>query len=153
MSFLHVKLRLESIAKSNRKGEIILPQGSLEVREFNINSDLGRLCELWGNLCMIQQMRGEKFWMDKFNKSGLSWADFVVTLSKLDVSELIVFVYEKVVFGFIYLLKEEDFASIKEFYLEPGYREKIDTNQLSSNIKNILESKNIEFVEFDVTEL
>ena len=102
---------------------------------------------------MIQQMRGEKFWMDKFNKSGLSWADFVVTLSKLDVSELLVFVYEKVVFGFIYLLKEGDFASIKEFYLEPGYREKIDTNQLSSDIKNILESKNIEFVEFDVTEL
>lgn len=128
-------------------------KGSLEVREFNIESDLGRLCELWGNLCMIQQMRGEKFWMDMFNKSGLSWADFVTSLIKLDFSELVVFAYEKIVFGFIFLLKENDFASIKEFYLEPGYREKIDTGQLSKDIKDILKSKDIEFVEFDVTEL
>lgn len=130
-----------------------MSEGSFEVRELNIESDLGRLCELWGNLCMIQQMRGEKFWMDKFNRSGLSWADFVTSLSKLDIAELIVFVYEKIVFGFIYLLKEDNFASIKEFYLEPGYREKIDTSQLSLFIKNILESKGIEFVEFDVNEL
>ena len=93
-----------------------MAQGSLEVREVNINSDLGRLCELWGNLCMVQQMRGEKFWMDKYNESGLSWADFIVSLSELKVSEVIVFLYTKILFsGSFILLKKVILRVLKNF--------------------------------------
>lgn len=131
----------------------ILSKEVLKIKEFDKETDLGRLAELWGNLCMVQQMRGEKFWMDQFNQSGLSWQDFLISLSEMEVSKLLVFLYQDIVCGFTFFILNEDLASIKEFYIEPGYQEKFEIQDLIQDIKAELKKSKVEFVEFDVKDL
>jgi len=135
------------------------------VKEFNKGSDLGRLSELWGNLCMIQQMRGGSPWMEKYLQSGLSWSDYLTKLCSLPESNALVFIMNSVIFGFTFFTIDGDenaevearqqshVANIREFYIEPGYKEKLDAEKLIQDIKEHLKKKNIEFIEFAVKDL
>lgn len=135
------------------------------VKEFNKGSDLGRLSELWGNLCMIQQMRGGSPWMEKYQQSGLSWSDYLTKLCSLPESNALVFIMNSVIFGFTFFTIDGDenaevearqqshVANIREFYIEPGYKEKLDAEKLIQDIKEHLKKKNIEFIEFAVKDL
>lgn len=123
------------------------------VQEFNKETDLGRLAELWGNLCMIQQMRGGSPWMEKYQQSGLSWSDYLTRLCSLPESNALVFIMNSIVFGFTFFTVDKNVASIREFYIEPGYKERLDAEILIQDIKEHLKRKNIEFIEFAVKDL
>jgi hypothetical protein len=123
------------------------------VKEFNSDTDLGRLAELWGNLCMIQQMRGGSHWMEKYQKSGLTWSDYLTKLTSLPESKALVFIMKEVVFGFTFFTIEKDLATIREFYLEPGYKDKLNTDLVIEDIKSQLRNQGVQFIEFDIKDL
>ena len=74
----------------------------------------------------------------------------MVSMSELSISETIVFTYDETVCGFIFLFKEDALATVKEFYLEPGYKDKVSNTELSSRIKDILNAKDIEFIDLQM---
>jgi len=123
------------------------------VKEFNSDTDLGRLAELWGNLCMIQQMRGGSHWMEKYQKSGLTWPEYLIKLTGLSESKALVFIMKEAIFGFTFFTIEKDSATIREFYLEPGYKDKLNTDLVIEDIKSQLRAQGVQFIEFDIKDL
>jgi len=123
------------------------------VREFNSTTDRGRLAELWGNLCMIQQMRGNSPWMQDYQKSGLSWSEYLLKLSSDQRSKILVFIMKEILFGFTFFTINENLATIREFYLEPGYKDRLEADLLISDIKMELKNQGVQYLEFDIKDL
>ena len=123
------------------------------VREFNSTTDKGRLAELWGNLCMIQQMRGTSVWMQGYQQSGLSWSEYLLKLISGEGSKVLVFIMQDILFGFTLFTVKENLATIREFYLEPGYKNRLDADLLINDIKVELKNQNVQYLEFDIKDL
>jgi hypothetical protein len=102
---------------------------------------------------MIQQMRGGSHWMEKYQKSGLTWSDYLTKLTSLPESKALVFIMKEVVFGFTFFTIEKDLATIREFYLEPGYKDKLNTDLVIEDIKSQLRNQGVQFIEFDIKDL
>jgi hypothetical protein len=81
---------------------------------------------------MIQQMRGDGHWLEDFEKSThQSWADFMVELAKYPDCYVMVFILDDFLFGFGYVNIENEKSIIKEFYIEPGFKDQIIRDELS----------------------
>ena len=135
-----------------------------QVRKLTAQYDRDRVAELWANLTMIQQMRGDSHWLDEANKSGLKWKEFIDKLTRRRGSRIIVFENAEEIFGFSYMLieplnannpvrKTQTKAVIKELYLEPAYRKQARDIELAEMMRDCIGGMGIDFVEFDVKDL
>jgi hypothetical protein len=60
---------------------------------------------------------------------------------------------KKAIFGFTFFTIEKDLATIREFYLEPGYKDKLNTDLVIEDIKSQLRAQGVQFIEFDIKDL
>lgn len=134
------------------------------VRPLESKYDSDRVAELWANLTMIQQMRGNNFWMDEATKAGLKWKDYVHKLTKSRASKIIVFETMEEIFGFAFFKiepldlnnpkrKTKTKAVVKELYLEPAYRKQAREIEMAEMMRDCIADMAIDFVEFDVADL
>lgn len=134
------------------------------VRQLDSKYDRDRVAELWANLTMIQQMRGNSFWTDESKKSKLKWNDYITKLTKSRGSRVIVFETMEEIFGFAYFhiaaldannpkRKTKTKAVVKELYLEPAYRKQAREIEMAEMMRDCIADMGIDFVEFDVADL
>lgn len=149
---------------SNSGGLLLADKNSVCVREASSNYELSRVAELWANLTMIQQMRGDDVWLKNSKVSGLSWNEYVMQLINSESSKVLIFEKDEIVFGFSYMLLENVNASkpnlplslkaiIKEIYLEPGFRKYVDSDVLAELMRNSMKALTINYFEVAVKDL
>ncbi len=151
--------------QADRSGALKTKSGlAVRLMDRSNGYDISRVKELWANLTMIQQMRGNSHWLDQSNASGMVWNDFVTDLLAKRYTRLIVFENDEMIFGFSYISissvnaqnpkqKTALKASINELYYEPAFKNKIDLVELSELMRAILKKLNIEYIEFAVKDL
>ncbi|MDA0772566.1 MAG: hypothetical protein O3C63_06445 [Cyanobacteria bacterium] len=134
------------------------------IRALESKYDKDRVVELWANLTMIQQMRGNSHWTDESTKSGLKWNEYIFKLIKTRACRVIVFETVEEIFGFAYMQiapldannpkrKTKTKAIIKELYLEPAYRKQARDMEMAEMMRDCINDMGIDFVEFDVQDL
>lgn len=135
-----------------------------QIRRALSKYDFDRVAELWANLTMIQQMQGRDHWLSNSKNSGLSWNEYIHRLLRSRGARTIVFENEEMIFGFAYMVLENKNqnnaksspmlkAVIKEMYLEPGFREKIDKSEMAEMMRQCLLNMRIDYFEVDVVDL
>lgn len=151
--------------QANRNGALKTKSGlCVRLMDRKNDYDLSRVKEIWANLTMIQQMKGNSHWLDQSNASGKGWNDFLADLFNKRYTRVIVFENEEMIFGFSYISisamnaqnakqKTALKATINELYYEPAFKTKVDPAELSELMKNILAKLNIEYIEFAVQDL
>jgi hypothetical protein len=137
------------------------PDSSFSVRPIFGQYDSSRVAELWANLSMVQQLQGNEYWLNQFKLSNLSWNDFIEkTISKRSY-RVVVLENDEVIFGFAYMSltavnlnnpkkPNQLKAIIKEVYLEPGFRSKVNFDELGEMMRNCLMKMGVDLVEIDV---
>jgi hypothetical protein len=134
---------------------------SFHVRPLLAGFDIPRVTELWANLSMIQQMQGNDYWNKTCQDSKLSWAEFMKKTITKRSFRVIVLENDEMIFGFAYMSlstvnannpkqKNQLKATIKEVYLEPAYRPKVDFDELGVLMQNCLITMGVDLVEIDV---
>jgi len=134
---------------------------SFQVRPLSGQYDILRVSELWANLSMIQQMQGNEYWYKSSLDSKLSWNDFIEKIITRRSFRVVVLENDDVIFGFAYMSlnavnlnnpkkPNQLKAIIKEVYLEPGFRNKVNFDELGEMMKNCLEKMGVDLVEIDV---
>lgn len=143
---------------------ILAAHNAIMLREAKSSYDIDRVTELWANLTMIQQMRGNDHWLRNSQNSTLTWNEYISRLIESKGAKVITFEKEGVVFGFAYMnleninatnpnLRTNLKAIIKEIYLEPGYRKEIGANVLPVLMQKALKKLQINYFEIDVEDL
>ncbi|MDD9897665.1 MAG: hypothetical protein OXU45_01565 [Candidatus Melainabacteria bacterium] len=147
-----------------------ISQASLDIgskynlRALDSSYDKDRVAELWANLTMVQQMRGDSHWLDQSQGSGLKWNEFIFKLISARATKVIVFETVEEIFGFAYMKiepldannpkrKTKTKAVIKELYLEPAYRKQAREMEMAEMMRDCIADLGIDFVEFDVEDL
>jgi hypothetical protein len=134
---------------------------SFQLRPLSGQYDILRVAELWANLSMIQQMNGNEFWYKSSVESKLSWNEFIEKTITKRSFRVIVLENDDVIFGFAYMSltavnlnnpkkPNQLKAIIKEVYLEPGFKNKVNFDELGEMMKNCLEKMGVDLVEIDV---
>jgi hypothetical protein len=151
--------------KSSKSTSTVLAEkSSTYVREASSNYDVDRVTELWANLTMIQQMKGDDHWLKNSQNSGLTWNEYIAKLVDSKGAKVLTFENQDLIFGFAYMTLENINASkpnlrpslkavIKEVYLEPAYRKKINYDVLAELMRKALQSLDINYFEIDVKDL
>jgi hypothetical protein len=143
---------------------VLAEKSSVLVREALSNFDIDRVTELWANLTMIQQMKGDDHWLKNSQNSGLTWNEYIAKLIDSKAAKVLTFETQDLVFGFAYMTLENINASkpnlkpslkaiIKEVYLEPGYRKKVNYDVLAELMRKSFQSLSINYFEIDVKDL
>jgi len=150
---------------SGKSGTAVLcKKNSVFVCEAISSADIDRVTELWANLTMIQQMKGDDHWLKNSQNSGLSWNEYIAKLIDSKAAKVLTFANEDLIYGFAYMtleninaskanLKPSLKATIKEIYLEPAYRKEIDFDLLAELMRKSLQSLSINYFEIDVKDL
>jgi len=137
------------------------PDSSFSVRPLNSKYDAARVAELWANLSMVQQLQGNEYWLNQFKLSNLSWNDFIEKTITKRSFRVVVLENQDLIFGFAYMSltavnlnnpkqPNQLKAIIKEVYLEPGFKNKVNYDELGEMMKNCLEKMGVDLVEIDV---
>ena len=137
------------------------PDSSFSVRPLNSKYDTARVAELWANLSMVQQLQGNEYWLNQFKLSNLSWNDFIEKTITKRSFRVVVLENQDLIFGFAYMSltavnlnnpkqPNQLKAIIKEVYLEPGFKNKVNYDELGEMMKNCLEKMGVDLVEIDV---
>lgn len=137
--------------------EGIAAELGINIRKFSPKYDLSRVAELWANLAMVQEMKGQSYWTSKAKESKLEWQDFIKSLAAKKSFELVVFENKEAVFGLAYFEitksqkdKTKTKAVLEELYLEPNFRsDKVD-KAMTEMLQNVLASTGVEFIEFNL---
>ena len=143
---------------------VLAKSSELNIREAASSYDLDRVTELWANLTMIQQMRGNDHWLERSKNSGLNWNEYISKLFDSKGSKALVFENEELIFGFAYMnleninaskpaLRQSLKAVIKEIYLEPSYRKNVDFDAMAELLRQALKKLGINYFEIDVKDL
>jgi hypothetical protein len=147
--------------KTVKTNIVISPDSSFQVRPLSGQYDILRVAELWANLSMIQQMQGNDFWYKSSLDSKLSWNDFIEKTITKRSFRVVVLENQDLIFGFAYMSltavnlnnpkkPNQLKAIIKEVYLEPGFKNKVNFDELGEMMKNCLEKMGVDLVEIDV---
>lgn len=134
------------------------------VRALDSQYDRDRVAELWANLTMVQQMRGNSHWLDMSQASGLKWNEFIFKLISARATKVIVFETVEEIFGFAYMKiesvdannpkrKTRTKAVIKELYLEPAYRKQARQTEMAEMMRDCIADLGVNVIEFDVEDL
>jgi len=144
------------------KTNVVISQDtSFSIRPLSGKYDILRVIELWSNLSMVQQMQGNDYWYKTSLDSKLSWNDFIEKTITKRSFRVVVLENNDVIFGFAYMSltavnlnnpkkPNQLKAIIKEVYLEPGFRNKVNFDELGEMMKNCLEKMGVDLVEIDV---
>ena len=149
---------------SQSSSAVLAEKSSVFVREAISNFDVDRVTELWANLTMIQQMKGDDHWLKNSKNSGLTWNEYIAKLVDSKAAKVLTFESGDLIFGFAYMTLENINASkpnlrpslkaiIKEVYLEPIYRKKVSYDILAELMRKSLQSLSINYFEIDVKDL
>jgi hypothetical protein len=149
---------------SQSSSAVLAEKSSVFVREAISNFDVDRVTELWANLTMIQQMKGDDHWLKNSQNSGLTWNEYIAKLVDSKAAKVLTFESGDLIFGFAYMTLENINASkpnlrpslkaiIKEVYLEPIYRKKVSYDILAELMRKSLQSLSINYFEIDVKDL
>lgn len=143
---------------------VLAEKRSIFVREASTSYEVDRVTELWANLTMIQQMKGDDHWLKNSQNSGLTWNEYIAKLIDSKAAKVITFENGELIFGFAYMtlenvnatkpnLKPSLKAIIKEVYLEPAYRKQVSYDLLAELMRKSMQSLSINYFEIDVKDL
>ena len=154
----------KTLKKSANTASVLAEKNAVIVREAASSFDIDRVTELWANLTMIQQMRGDDHWLKNSKNSGHNWNEYIAKLIDSKGAMVLTFEKEELIFGFAYMTLENMNAAkpnlrpslkavIKEIYLEPVYRKSVDYDTLAFLMRKSLQALDINYFEIDVKDL
>ncbi len=131
------------------------------VRLMQNKSDLSRVTELWANLVMIQELRGQAVWREAAELANEDWASYISKLIHKANTRIFVFENSEAIFGFAFarLHKLEIQgqthlkATLEELYLEPAFRDSATKEAMAIMLREALKTTGVEFIEFAIQDL